>query len=109
MDSDGRIDELIPIWIEAGLNVCDPIEVAAGCDINAYRKQFGRKIAYRGGIDKRCIAKGGKVIEDELDRITPVIRDGGYIPGCDHGVPYDISWPNFLHYAKLLAELTGWL
>jgi len=107
MDSDGMVEELIPIWIENGMNVCDPIEVAAGNDINLYRREYGRKIAYRGGIDKRCIARGGAVIEDELDRIAPVVRDGGYIPSCDHGVPFDISWPNFIHYSRLLAEMTG--
>ena len=109
IDSDGRIDELIPIWIEAGVNVCDPIEVAAGCDLPAYRRAFGRKMAFRGGVDKRCIARGGSVIEDELERLRPVIRDGGYIPGCDHGVPFDISWPHFVDYAGRLATLTGWL
>ncbi len=109
MDSDGKVDELIPIWIEAGINVCDPMEVAAGNDINAYRRRWGRKMAYTGGVDKRCMAKGGKVIEDELARVEPVLRDGGYIPGCDHGVPPDISWPDFLHYSRLLAEMTGWL
>ncbi|NIA28449.1 MAG: hypothetical protein GWP06_00885 [Actinobacteria bacterium] len=60
-------------------------------------------------MDKRAIAKGGKVIEAELERIAPVIKDGGYIPGCDHGVPFDISWPHFVHYATLLADLTDWL
>ena len=109
MDSDGKVDELIPIWIEAGIDVCDPIEVAAGNDINAYRRKFGKKIAYRQGVDKRCMAKGGKVIEAELKRIEPVVRAGGYIPGCDHGVPPDISWPDFINYSKLLAEMTGWL
>jgi len=109
MDSDGKVDELLPIWIECGINACDPIEVAAGNDINVYRREYGRKMAYRGGIDKRCIAKGGSVIEDELNRIAPVVRDGGYIPSCDHGVPFDISWPDFIHYSRLLAELTGWL
>jgi uroporphyrinogen decarboxylase len=109
MDSDGKTDELIPIWIDSGINVCDPLEVAAGNDIVAYRRDFGRRIAYRQGVDKRCIAKGGTVIEDELNRIAPVVRDGGFIPGCDHGVPHDISWPDFLHYSRLLAELTGWL
>jgi uroporphyrinogen decarboxylase len=108
-DSDGKVDELIPIWIECGIPVCDPIEVAAGNDIVAFRRQFGRQIAYRQGVDKRCIAKGGVVIENELRRIEPVVRDGGFIPGCDHGVPHDISWPNYLHYARLLAQMTGWL
>lgn len=109
MDSDGKIDELIPLWIESGIDVCDPIEVAAGNDLNQYRKTFGRKMAFSQGVDKRCIAKGGKVIEEELARIEPVVRDGGYIPGCDHGVPFDISWENFVRYSTLLAELTGWL
>ena len=109
MDSDGKVDELIPLWIEAGINVCDPIEVAAGNDINRYRETFGRSMAYRQGIDKRCIAKGGKIIEDEMARVEPVLRGGGYIPGCDHGVPYDISWPNFIRYSRMLAEMTGWL
>jgi len=108
-DSDGFIGELIPIWIEAGFNICDPIEVAAGNDIVQYRKKYGQKIAFRQGVDKRCIAKGGKAIEDELTRLAPVIKDGGFIPGCDHGVPYDISWKDFVYYSQLLAELTGWL
>lgn len=109
MDSDGFIGELIPIWMEAGINVCDPVEVAAGNDIVQYRHSFGRQMAFRGGVDKRAIAKGGKVIEDEMRRIEPVIRDGGYIPGCDHGVPPDVSWPDFVYYVKLLAKATGWL
>ena len=109
MDSDGYVGELIPLWIEAGFNVCDPIEVAAGNDLVAYRKRHGRSMAYRQGVDKRCIAAGGEAIERELERIEPVLRDGGYIPGCDHGVPFDISWSNFVGYGRKLAELTGWL
>lgn len=108
MDSDGAIDTLIPVWIESGIHVCDPIEVAAGNDLVAFRETFGRDMAYTGGVDKRAMAKGGRVIEAELSRLASVIKDGGYIPGCDHGVPPDISWPNFVHYAGLLAELTGW-
>ena len=109
IDSDGFIGELIPIWIDAGVNCCDPIEVAAGNDIVAFREQFGRSISFRGGVDKRAMAKGGKVIEDEIRRVEPVIRDGGYIPGCDHGVPSDVSWPNYVDYIRLLARATGWL
>jgi uroporphyrinogen decarboxylase len=109
IDSDGYIGELIPLWIESGINVCDPIEVAAHCDINEFRRQFGHKMAYRGGVDKRCMAKGGQVLRDEMKRIEPVLRDGGYIPGCDHGVPHDVSWEHFVDHCRLLAQMTGWL
>ncbi|MDP6088323.1 MAG: uroporphyrinogen decarboxylase family protein, partial [Nitrospinota bacterium] len=110
MDSDGYIGELIPIWIEAGINCCGPVEVAAGNDIVEYRKTFGEQMAYTGGIDKRAIAAGGEVMEREVRRVVPPLLElGGCIPGCDHGVPPDISWPNYVEYARLLAKLTGWL
>jgi hypothetical protein len=66
-------------------------------------------MAYRGGVDKRLMAKGGRYIEAEIERLMPVIRDGGYIPGCDHGVPSDVAWPDYVYYVKLLARATGWL
>ena len=109
MDSDGFVGELIPIWIEAGINVCDPVEVAAHNDIVKLRRQFGRGMAFLGGVDKRAIARGGSVIESEVGRVLPVIESGGYIPGCDHGVPPDVSWPNYVTYVGLLARATGWL
>ncbi len=109
MDSDGKIDQLIPFWIEAGINLCDPIEVAAGCDILQYQRDHGERMAYSGGIDKRCMAKGGASIEEEMRRLEPAVKSGGFIPGCDHGIPSDVSWPNMLHFGKLWAELTGWL
>ncbi|MBI3970244.1 MAG: hypothetical protein HY332_03045 [Chloroflexi bacterium] len=109
MDSDGFVGELLPIWIESGIILCDPMEVAAGNDICGYRRRFGRQVAFRGGVDKRAMARGGQAIREELARIAPVVRDGGYIPGCDHGVPSDVSWPNFVDYTRLLAQMTGWL
>jgi hypothetical protein len=110
VDSDGYIAELIPIWVEVGINCCSPIEVAAGNDIVAYRRQFGTSMAYEGGIDKRALAKGGEEMRAELMRVVPpLLEQGGFIPSCDHGVPPDISWPNFIEYTRLLAQLTGWL
>jgi hypothetical protein len=108
MDSDGYIGELIPIWIESGINVCDPIEVAAGNDINEFRRRFGRTMAYRCGVDKRAMARGGREMLDEMKRLEAVVEDGGYIPGCDHGVPADVSWPDFVKYCRVLAKMTGW-
>lgn len=109
IDSDGFIGELIPLWIEAGINLCEPLEVAAGCDILDFRRQFGDKMAYSGGVDKRKIAAGGNEIRQEIKRLEPVIRDGGFIPGCDHGIPSDVSWSDYLDYTSLLAKATGWL
>jgi hypothetical protein len=109
IDSDGYVGDLIPVWIEAGFICNSPQEVAAGNDLPAYRRQYGAKMAYRGGVDKRAMAKGGKVIQDEIGRLESTIKAGGLIPSCDHGIPADVSWPDFVQYCRLLAQATGWL
>ncbi|KXA92705.1 hypothetical protein AKJ64_02440 [candidate division MSBL1 archaeon SCGC-AAA259E17] len=110
IDSDGYIGNLIPIWIDSGINSTFPVEVAAGNDIVEYREMYGKKMAYQGGIDKRAIAKGGKTMKKEVMRVVPpLLEKGGYIPGIDHAIPSDVSWHNFVEYIELLAKLTGWL
>lgn len=111
IDSDGYVEELIPLWIEAGVDVCEPMEAAAGNDIVALRERFGSRMGFSGGIDKRAIAAGGKVMEAEVMRVVPPLlqNGGGFIPSCDHGVPPDISWPNYIAYSRLLGKLCGWL
>lgn len=109
VDSDGHVGLLLPLFIDAGFNCNTPLEVAAGNDLPAYRRQHGARMAYRGGVDKRAMAAGGVAIEREIARLQPAIDAGGYIPSCDHGVPPDVSWPNFLHYSRLLARATGWI
>jgi uroporphyrinogen decarboxylase len=108
VDSDGHVGSLIPVWIEAGFNCNTPQEVAAGNDLPAYRRRFGERMAYEGGIDKRAMASGGRALRAEIARIQPVIDAGGYIPSCDHGIPPDVSWQNFVEYCRLLAQATGW-
>jgi len=108
VDSDGYVGSLIPVWIDGGFVWNGPQEVAAGNDLPAYVRQFGSAMSYSGGVDKRCIAAGGDVIRREFDRLRPAVAAGGFIPGCDHGIPHDVSWENFLDYCRLLAELTGW-
>jgi uroporphyrinogen decarboxylase len=109
LDSDGYVAELIPLWIQAGFNTTFPIEVAAGNDIVAFRRQYGAQIAYIGGLDKRALAEGGAALHAEVMRVVPpLFAHGGFLPACDHGVPPDISWQNFVEYSRLLAQLSGW-
>ena len=30
---------------------------------------------------------------------------GGYIPTCDHGVPDNVSYANYLHYRRRMCEM----
>ena len=42
------------------------------------------------------------------ERILPAMRArGGYIPTCDHGVPPEVPWQNYLHYRRRCVEIGG--
>jgi len=87
------------------MDVMSPWEVASGCDV----VEIGRKwpdLVMAGGIDKRVLARGKEAIDRHLEYIIPaMLRRGGYIPMCDHGVPDNVSFENYLYYRKRMCEL----
>ena len=104
VDSDGDVWKLIPLWIEGGVNVLYPFEVAAGMDIVEVRKAFP-KLGIIGGIDKRAVIQGKEAIDRELESKVPfMLESGGFIPTIDHHVPPETSFENFRYYRQKLEE-----
>ena len=50
--------------------------------------------------------RGKAAIKAMVDERIPLMREGGYVPGCDHAMPPDISWENYLYYRELLSAVT---
>ena len=104
VDSDGMSDPLIPLWLEGGVTGIYPLERAAGTDPVGLRKKFGRDLRLIGGIDKRAMKAGKPEIDAEVENVKPLMADGGYIPWCDHLVPPDVPFENYLYYVKKMKE-----
>lgn len=102
LDSDGNVEELIPLWLDCGINLIYPMEVAAGMDVVRLRKKFGKDLRMAGGMDKRVLASSKQAVKDMVDEKRGLIREGGYIPGVDHAIPPDIPWGNFVYYRQLV-------
>jgi len=108
IDSDGNVDELIPLWLEVGINFPWPLEVAAGMDAVALRKKYGKDLIMGGNIDKRVFTKGKEAIREEVMSKVPFLAEsGGYFPCLDHVVPPDVSLESFRYYVNLLREIGG--
>jgi len=107
LDSDGRVDTLVPLWLDAGINVLYPFEVAAGMDVTALRKTFGTDMRIYMGLDKRALAQDCAAIDREFDRVRPLIEAGGYIPNLDHSIPPDVSYDSFQYYMDRLMRAVG--
>ena len=107
-DSDGDPEALIPLLIEAGVTCLWPLEQASGMDPVRLRQQYGRDLAFAGGIDKLELAKDRKAIDQELHaKIPPMLESGGYIPHLDHTFSPEISYDNFLYYMEVKRKLIG--
>ncbi len=106
VDSDGNVDELVPLWLEVGVNFVYPLEIAAGCDPLAYREQFGRELRLLGGIDKRELRTDKALVEQEvMSKVPALVEQGGYSPMVDHAVPPDVPLENFQYYLDLCHEI----
>ena len=106
VDSDGLVDELVPIMIEHGVNVIFPFEAQAGNDILEYRRKYPN-LCIMGGLDKNALAKGRKEVNAELDKAADMLQSPGYIVGFDHLIPPDAKWDNFEYFMTELAKLVG--
>ena len=108
LDSDGDVSLLLPHWLEAGVNVIFPLEVGTwGTDPLKVRRQYGQALRICGGFDKHILARGQNEITREIERLAPLVEEGGFIPFCDHRVPPDVSPENYVHYVRKAKEVWG--
>jgi hypothetical protein len=106
VDSDGFIEDLIPLWVGLGVTGLFPMERKAGNDLERIRRRFPR-LQLLGGVDKRILdeRKGPADIEEELARVRVILAQGGFVPHVDHHVPDDACWRNFSLYRRRLNEI----
>jgi uroporphyrinogen decarboxylase len=85
--------ELVPLYIEAGFEVLNPLEVKAGMDIFELKKNFGDVLTLWGGIDVRAVADPDpETLENEIrEKVTMAKRGGGYVFSSDHSIPDNVS------------------
>jgi uroporphyrinogen decarboxylase len=107
VDCDGNPHDIVANWMEEGVNTMFPLEVAAGCDPFAWRREFGRDLRIRGAIGKAPLVRGGAAIDKELDRVKPLLEQGGYIPHLDHLVPPDIPYAHYCEYLEKKRKMIG--
>jgi uroporphyrinogen-III decarboxylase len=108
MDSDGNVTAVIDAFLDCGLTAMLPMEPAAGMDIVRLRKQYGKRLAVRGGIDKHVLRKDKAAIRNELEyKLQPLMREGGTIFGLDHRIPNGTPLDNYRYYVDTGREILG--
>lgn len=108
VDCDGLIDKLIPTWIDNGVNTMWPVEVGTwNASIKPWRENYGKDLRAIGGMRKAVFAQDKIAIDQEIERLKPLVELGGYIPCPDHHIPPDAEWDNVRYYCDKMHKVWG--
>jgi len=75
--SDGKINELIPYFIKAGIKALHPLDCNAGMDVIQLNKSFGKKLVFFGNIDISYINDRVR-IKNEAEKKIRIVQDGAF-------------------------------
>ena len=104
-DSDGYIEPLLDLTIEAGITGIWPLEVNAKMDAVHIKKKYGNKLFLLGNIDKREASEGGERMRKEVNSKVPILKElGGYIPTIDHLVHVEFRYEKFKEYVNYMKK-----
>jgi uroporphyrinogen decarboxylase len=109
-DCDGRVIDAIDPWLEGGLTGIFPCEVGVERDQTdpiAVREKWGEQVVILGGVNKHALGAGKDAIREEIKRMEPYVKEGGWIPHVDHRCPPTVAFEDYLFYLDLKRDTFG--
>ena len=104
----GSVRQIIPDFIEIGVDVLNPIQpLARGMDPAELKAEFGNDICFQGAIDvqKGMIGTVADVQQEVASRIGALAPGGGYVLATANNITSDIPLENVLCLYKSAADL----
>jgi 5-methyltetrahydrofolate--homocysteine methyltransferase len=96
--SDGNIDELVPMLLEAGVSCINPMD-PYGVDYRSFKKKWGGLACLSGNIDIEFPLAHGRPEEVDADvkaHMDVLKPGGGYVCGSSHSIVNYIPHENFI-------------
>ncbi len=105
----GSIYEIIPDLIEVGVDILNPIQVAAAnMDTGKLKREFGDSLTFwGGGIDTQRVLPHGtpeQVKEEVKRRIEDLAPGGGFVFATVHNIQADVPPENILAMWEAVQE-----
>ena len=102
--------EFVPLLIEEGIDILNPVQVGpGGMDTAELKRLFGRDLTIWGaGVDTEHVLPHGtpaEVRDDVRRRIEELAPGGGFVFAAAHNVAADVPPENFMAMWETLQEL----
>ncbi len=107
--TDGDVLDLVPDFIEIGVDILNPIQTSAGrmSDLAGLKQRYGQNIAFCGAIDTHRILPFGtpEEVRQEVRRVISILGPGGgYMLASVHTLMNDVSAENILAMVDAVEE-----
>ncbi|MEN6383774.1 MAG: uroporphyrinogen decarboxylase family protein [Phycisphaerales bacterium] len=106
VDTDGNINELVPLLADCGVNGTYPVEVKAGNNLLELRQKY-KNFIFGGWLEKEVINEGNEnLIEKEImTKVPAMIKSGRYFPNIDHSLQPMCTFKNLCKFMKILHNV----
>ena len=103
----GNVQQMVPLYIKAGVRGVHPLEARVGNDVREFRQLYGNQMVFVGNINVDRLSGSKADVEAEIRGKVPLAKQGGaYVFHSDHSIPPTVSLENY-RYALELAEECG--
>lgn len=107
--SDGDIFDLIPDFIEIGVDILNPIQSGAGrmSDLERLKKTYGKDLVFCGAMDTQRVLPYGSPAEvrAEVKRVIGLLgKGGGYMLSAVHTVMDEVPPENILAMVEAVRD-----
>jgi uroporphyrinogen decarboxylase len=104
----GNVEPLIPGFIEAGVDILNPLQPEA-MDIFAIKQRFGERLSFWGGIGTQSLLPHGtpQQVRDTVRRTIDAMsaNGGGYLCSPAHMIRPEVPWANVMAFSETVQEL----
>lgn len=103
--SDGNMEDIIPDFIEIGVNAINPVQPEC-MDIFKLKERYGNQIVFWGGIGTQKTMPFGtaKEVKEEVKNLLTVGRNGGLVICSSHMVRSDTPLENVVAFFEAVEE-----
>jgi len=110
--SDGALYDLLPDFIEMGVDILNPVQVSAkGMDTRKLKQEFGRDLVFWGGaIDPQALARSrpDEVGQRVRARVQDLAPGGGFVFGTIHNIQDDVPPENIMAMWEAFRQVRGY-
>jgi uroporphyrinogen decarboxylase len=109
LHSCGAVRDIIPDFIEVGVDILNPVQVSAdGMDPAELKRDFGRDLTFwGGGVDTQSVLPHGtpQQVKDEVKKkIEQLAPGGGFVFAAVHNIQHDVPPENLVALWQAVEE-----